>query len=251
MSENRRSPGIVTGRSAARKAAESKTEPIPTIGDLVLKELRELKTMLSFLRDEGPDSSLASLASLGVLQGLSDAQQRRLSALVTEFYAQGDAVKWLIPQRQQRRAWAKSGPRHLRMLKKKMVVAQTAMKAVRDHLKKIGVPAGRSLDSALSQALAVFDPISLREPEAVVSSLAETEPSEDAVSALYDFFVLECRLRRNEAEVRVGNIGNYFWDWNYPVTPRYGDGEKWKGCEAVRKIVARRKRTTDTSTKSR
>jgi hypothetical protein len=249
------------GRAVARKAAENKTEPIPTIGDSVLKELRELKTMLTFLRDEGPDSSRGSLASLGVLQGLSDARQRRLSALVTEFYAQGDAVKWLAPQRRQRQAWANDGPRRLRILKKKMVAAQSAMKAVRDHLKKVGVLAGGRLDGPLSQALAVFDPTSLHEAEGVVSSLAKTEPSQGAILALYDFFVSQCGLQKNEAEVRVGKIGNYFWDWNVAVTEHYErhrgpvltsrGAESLKGCDAVHQAIRRRKRTRDTPNKTR
>ena len=232
------------------KVAEGQTNPIPTIGDVVLEEVRDLKTMLTFLRDEGPDQFLSSLRRLGVLHDLSEAQQRTLSALVTEFYARADCIKDMAPMRRNRKAWAKDGASRIRTLKNKMAAARRTIEAVRSHLKRIGVTTGRGVDGALRQALAVLEPASLHEAAAVVSSLETNESSERAAVKLYDFFV-ECGLPKNEAIVRVGKIGNYLWNWDYPVTECYSGGEKWKGCEAVRKIVARHKRTTDTPNKSR
>lgn len=236
----------VTSRAAPGKVALSETKPIRTIGDVVLEEVRELKTLLAPVRDEGPDSFLVALTKIGVLQDLSTTQQRQLSALVTEFSAQGHRVKWLARQQRQRRAWAKEGPRRLQNLKNKMAKARTAIQAVRNYLENVEVITGSTVNDALDRAVAILDSAALQEAAAVVSSLETTEPSEDAILALYDFLASECGLKKNEAQVRVGKIGNSYWDWNVALAERYsGRGESWKGCAAVRKAVARRKRTTD------
>jgi hypothetical protein len=225
--------------------------PMPTIGDAVLDEVRELKELLTRLRDEGPSPVRRSLESLGVLHDLTEDQRRKLAEIVTEFYAQGDTVKWLKPVKREQRAWAKHGRKRIRKLKARMTDASRAIEAVRSHLKKIGVTPHRSAEMSLSQALAILELAPLRKAEAMVSSLATTQSSKDVMRPLYDFLVVECGLKHNDAEVRVGKIGNYFWDWNVALTEHYsGRGENWKGCPAVRKAVARGKRTTDTLRKT-
>ena len=224
-----------------------------TIGDLVLDEVRELHTMLTFLRDEGPDAFFGSLEKLGVLQDLSQAQQRRLSALVTEFYAQGDSVRHIARLKRDRRIWATHGSRRIQTLKRRMATARRAIEGVRTHVARIGVTPGKRVDVALAQALAVLDPARLHDVAVVVASLNVPEPSENAMVALYTFFASACGLNRKTAEVRVGQIGNYFWNWNVEVvTHSNSRAEKWEGCRAVSKAVARhRKHSLDAPRRSR
>ena len=95
-----------------------------------------------------------------------------------------------------------------------------------------------------------MDFATLEEAKTLVA-LLKMKPNEDAMVVLYNFFASECRLKKNESEVRVGKIGNYLWDWEVAVTEKYpGKGENWKGCPAVRKAVKRRSRIKDTSRKT-
>jgi hypothetical protein len=224
---------------------------IETINEALLHKLREVAELLTFLRDsEGPDAYMDYMDQLGVAKGLSPDHHLKLSALVAGFYAEGNCVKWLEPQKRERRLWAREGLRRIKKLRVKMHQARTAVNAVRDYLTKIDVPIGAHIRDTFSRAASALDSAGLAQAETLIDSMKRTEPAEDAMVTLYDFFVSDCRLKKNEAEVRVGKIGNQLWDWNVDITERYpGEGENWKGCPAVRKAVARRDRARDASRK--
>jgi hypothetical protein len=159
-------------------------------------------------------------------------------------------VKWLEPQKRERRLWAREGNRRIKRLRAKMRHARVAVGAVRDYLAKLDVPIGTPIREILSRAVTVLDSAGLNEAEDLIAFIRKTEPAEDGMLALYDFFVSDCRLKKNEAEVRVAKIGNQLWDWNVAVieTPRRLTDER-KGCEAVRKAVERKKPSWDISRK--
>lgn len=133
-----------------------------------------------------------------------------------------------------------------------MKEALTAIVHVRTCLDDIDVHISRSAEDALNRVEALLAPSALDEAKDIVSSLKATEPSEDAMLRLYDFFVQQCKLERSEAQIRVAKIGNHFWDWDLPVIekPKRLRDER-KGCEAIRKAVERRKPAWDTSRRKR
>ena len=77
----------------------------------------------------------------------------------------------------------------------------------------------------------------------------ETERTvrDTTIRALYRFFTESCDFAQNEAEVRVAKIGNDLWGWNYTYHEEYDSlsFSRWKGCDAIRKHLARRDSTTD------
>lgn len=64
---------------------------------------------------------------------------------------------------------------------------------------------------------------------------ASCDPSNESTRELYHFFVSDCQLARNEAEVRTGKIGNAFWNWNVNIC----EAGAHKGCAAIRQRIAR------------
>jgi hypothetical protein len=235
-------------RPPAKRGASTRT-----IGDEVLDKLKELHELLTSMpTHEGPNAYMNSLATLGVAKDLSPAHHLELSALVARFYAEGNCVKWLEPQKRERRVWARQGHGRVRKVRKKMKDAGRAINAVRAYLKQIDIAVDQTIDKVLDRSVAVLDSSMLETAYGVISSLKTTDPHEGTMVALFDFFVNECGLHKNEAEVRVGKIGNYFWEWKVSVIEHYsGRGENWKGCPAVRQAVARQKRTTNRPPKTR
>ncbi|MDA1094284.1 MAG: hypothetical protein O3A25_13585, partial [Acidobacteria bacterium] len=73
---------------------------------------------------------------------------------------------------------------------------------------------------------------------------SQAQHRDNSTRGLYRFFVEQCDLAQNEAEVRVAKIGNDFWDWKLQFDAG-GDGVK-KGCDAIRKHLARHQPQTDT-----
>lgn len=204
----------------------------------------ELNT-LDNVREAGTEPISVALASLLVFRDLSELQRQTLSELVMELYAQGHTVKWFAEQQRERKQWTNEGPKRLKALQSKISKARIAIGVLIDYLTTIGIE-DAEVSSVLSQALRVLDSAALPDGNALIATLGLPELSENAMLTLYDFFK-ECGLKNAEAEVRVCQIGNYLWDWNVAVTDSYsGRGENWKGCAAVRKAVAYRKRTTDT-----
>jgi hypothetical protein len=204
-----------------------------------------LSELLTFLRDsEGPEAYIKTLRKLGVIEGLSAEQAAGLSSLVGEFYAQGDSVKWLTPQKRQRREWAREGHARIRKLRAKIKAARFAVNAVRGYLGQLDVPISRTVNDALDSAVAALDPSQLENASRVIALLdpsSTTRPQ--AMVALYEYFVSVCKLPRDEAQVRTGEIGNYLWDWNVTVIKKpKARSDQRKGCEAVRKAIPRYRR---------
>jgi hypothetical protein len=235
-----------TPPKASRKARKKRqSERIPTIADSVNAKLREL-TSLGHVREAGTKPISIALTHLQVFRNLSERQQQTLSELVTELYAQGHAVKWFAEQQRERKQWTDEGPKRLKTLQSKISRARTAVDALIDYLTTVGID-DAEVSSILSQALRILDSTRLPDATTLTALLGPSTPAESAMVTLYDFFK-GCGLENAEAEVRVCQVGNYLWEWNVAVTERYsGHGEDWKGCAAVRKAIARRRRTTDTS----
>jgi hypothetical protein len=70
------------------------------------------------------------------------------------------------------------------------------------------------------------------------------DPTNEITVKLFSFFVSECALAKNEAEVRVAKIGNACLKWNVKYTESYAGDESWKGCPTIRQRVARFQNST-------
>jgi hypothetical protein len=229
------------GRAADGGVARSESDPLPTIGELVLEHVRGLETLYSPVREAGPDHFRELLDQLGVLEGLTNAQQQGLAVLVTDNYAHGD--KTMSVSKRDRRTWVKDGRRRIGVLRRRVSAAHKAIRILIRRIERIRLLDDR-VERMLAQALAVLEPTSLDQAAAFVSALEIAAPSENVMVALYTFLVSECGLRKAHAEIRVGRIVNYFWEVKKVeiITRSDSRAEKWEGCEAVRKAVARHQR---------
>jgi hypothetical protein len=241
-----------------RRIVRPDTRRIPTVGDLVRKHIEGLNIDLEWLVKQNAGPFVDCLADLGVLHDLSANEQQRLAQLVIQLTAQGHYVRDEERRRRQRRDWITNGSRYLRKLAKRMGDAHNDIAEIRRHLKTIGVKLGRwdgGVDAALHETSAILNPesTSLREAEALLASLRTTpttKPSGHAFVALFNFLANECGLRDDEAEVRVGRIANFCWDREVKVIEQSNArSEEWRGCEAVRKAVARHKQARPGHTK--
>jgi hypothetical protein len=241
-------------RAKLNRTAGGKNAPlIRTVAEDLSYHVELLREPYAFLPQfKTPKSYADRLSRLGVTDGLSPEQKARLSELVAEFCARGSHVTEIGWLKRDRKSWVRNGLDRLRVLEKKMEKARTAIRMVRAYLDKFdmtptvrGDPLNKSdvvlSDEVLQRAEAVLDPAGLAESEAIIKSL-RTAPSDDAMLALFEFFTFECKLAKPEAEVRVGTIGNDYWAWNLTVIrqPKRRTDER-KGCEVIRKAVARRR----------
>ena len=221
-----------------KRAGPSPTPP--SVGSVVLEKVREAAEGISNIRNDTLDDYVSIFDKLNVSSDLSYEQLLTLASLVRQFYAEGDSVKWLNEPQREWRGWRDEGSRRITTLDRKASGARRAIAEVRDYMVSIGL-GNRLLDGTLEGAIAALNTDDLAEAAALIPSIKVTDVDRAAV-VLYDFLVHQCGLLQNEAEVRVGKIGNYLWDWDVKVVEEYGKRENWKGCEAVRKAVRRRKR---------
>jgi hypothetical protein len=63
------------------------------------------------------------------------------------------------------------------------------------------------------------------------------------VTALADFFVNDCDCSKHDSEIRIAKIGNRFWGWHYAIREKYEGEDKWRGCDAVRNLLRRARRS--------
>jgi hypothetical protein len=233
----------------SRKKSRPQKPRVHTIRADVLDKLRVLSEGLTFLRDsEGPDTYILTLKRLGVTKGFPYDEARRLSSLVGRLYAAGDTVKWLEPQKRERRVWLRDGNARIRTLRSKMTKAQVAIRSVRAHLNKISVPLEGATEHAFDYLDNALEPLSPHDAEPLLSVMKATEPDGQAIGALFDFFTNEWSLPKDEAEIRTAQIGNHLWGWNFTVIERLKPkSDLRRGCEAVRKAVDRRKHRRDRS----
>jgi hypothetical protein len=203
--------------------------------------VRDLETLYSPVREVGPDHFRELLDQLGVLVGLTNAQQQRLAVLVVDNYAHGD--KTMAVSKRDRRAWAKDGRRRIGVLRRRVSAAHKAIRTLSRQMERIRLLDDR-VERMLAQVSAVLEPTSLDRAAAFVSSLETAEPNENVMVALYTFLVGECGLKKAQAEIRAGRILNYFWEIKKLaiITHSNSRAEQWEGCEAVRKAVARHQR---------
>ena len=218
------------------------------------------------------------LAPLGVLEGMSPAQQLMLADrvwLFDEGYRRyegdpehGDGDRDFI---RIQKVYRQKTPTQVRRLNRKLQSASEAVKALMAEIKAVRASEnrylayqidtrrvrvkGEELDfvsqvEQLAQLAHAVDAIRFPPEDASQAptsrSLSTSDVLKDqAVRALYHLFTNKCGLKKNEAEVRVAKIGNEFWGWNLDYTDHYDGADGWKGCDAIRKRLARRDSTTD------
>lgn len=226
-----------------------------TIADAVRQALQDVdyqQTLDDTMRPFGLEQFRGDLERLDVARDLSSGQQDQLCALVLDWSRSGRGARWLDANRKEQRAWFRNGQRWLVRLRMHLRKATAAIETVRGDLNRMRVMGDPRLDREFDAALTLLDSSLLTEAESLVSKLRANERAEirEAMCALYDFFVNDCRLHPKHAEIRVGKIGNHFWDWDVAVIERSSTRDDvWKGCEAVRKAIAsRRNRPLDKPT---
>jgi len=105
-------------------------------------------------------------------------------------------------------------------------------------------------DDLILTALAAFDVnalerIQFRVPGLIRKlSIVSRQRTDDALVNLYDWFV-QRGLSPGESELRAATISNEYWDTHFTITEDNSDGEKSRGCDAVRKRVQRRRTKRD------
>ena len=239
------------------------TEPVDDpFGDEALSELQLVRNRL---------------APLGVLAGLSLHQQLALANRVWLFDDGYQRYEGLPGQEgdaafiRAQRVYQQKTPVQVRRLNRRLQKANVAVKALIDEIRAVRESANSYLAyqvdarrvpvrgeelafvsqvEQLAQLAHAVDAIEFPPEDAsrapTAMSLRTPDVLKDqAVRALYDLFISECGLNQNEAEVRVAKIGNAFWDWDFDLTEHYDGIDGWKGCDAIRKRLARRKSTTD------
>ncbi len=209
------------------------------------------------------------LSRLDVSAGLSHQQRRQLSGLVLDLSALYEV--WHREKRQV--AWgrvlAKRSPGQVRKLERKIAKVRDQLDETLEYVRSVGVGSGpdqtgnvylaRILDGIssssavpqLRKAQEAIDEIRLPSPEDLQRDpppAALRRIAQQSTEVLFDFFVTECGLLKNEAEVRIAKIGAEFWNWQVSYNEEYeGDFENWKGSDAIRKRMKRGRRSpTDT-----
>ena len=204
--------------------------------------LRELQAPIRFARHNDPSFCIEALGRLPeVTRDLSPDQHDDLLALISELHAR--TLRRRKAKRRRRAAGVVRPAPVSRSFNAKRTPPATP-RPPQKELTRIDIPSGASvLQSAVNSSL----PDDLPSVEQVVRMTQPPRSRPDAKVALYDFFVNQCGLEKNDAEVRVGKIVNHILGLKVAVIeqPRSRTDER-KGSEAVRKAVSRR-RTSDKS----
>jgi hypothetical protein len=247
-----------------KRTDSSDAESVDTIADALVAHVRNLGNPM-VNREPGWASSVRidDLQELGVLAGLTKSQEERLRTLIAELWEMEQVVPWTLAHRRRRRRWEKYRAGYVRQIARRARAAASAIESLRLYLRKVGIdwnpPHGS--DRILAKAVAVLDheEITRIGGERLIAKRLKDDARStahsraDIMRTLFDFFVCDCGLKdRSDAEVRTAKIGNSYWDWDVRVTELYpGKGENWKGSPAVRQAVARRRRQTNTSKRTR
>ena len=251
-------------RTRARQDMTGGGQPVDDpFADDALSELREIRERLQ---------------PLGVLEGLSPEHQFMLADRVClcdaayrrfEGHPVGDGGDSAFIRAQ--KVYRQKTPAQVKRLNRKLRALRQAADALITEVKKIRTSANgylayqidtRSVPVSLedldfvpqgdhlARLLCTIDLIQFPPDDASQAPTAGSVPSEDVVKdqsvrALYLFFTHECGRVKNDAEVRVAEIGNQFWSWNVDVTEHYSQ-RKAKGCPAIRQWLRRTRRSMNT-----
>jgi hypothetical protein len=207
-----------------------------TVGGAVRMRLRELQAPVRLARHNDARFCIEALARLpDVTHDLSPDQLDDLFALVSELHARGTAAS-KSEEKEASRWRREAGPRISR-LQRKLDASRNAEADLRKQLTRIDIDAS-ALQSAVHSSLSDDLP-SLRE---VVGMTQPLRWRPDAKVALFDFFVGQCGVGKDDAEVRVGKIVNLVFDSNISVIEQpTSRSDERRGSEAVRKAVERKR----------
>jgi hypothetical protein len=189
---------------------------------------------------------LVGLENDGVVEGLTPEQSRELARLVRDLFNKDGSVPSVTkPLWRGRRRWRRHGAGYFRQLRKKSADARNSVQALLAYLQTLEVKDLR-LESELERTLRVLDDAALAELQRDAPSTIAAFPhtsrrlTKDALVALHDFFV-KADIPPGEAEARTATISNDYWGTKYKITEMNSDGERSRGCDAVRRRVARRR----------
>jgi hypothetical protein len=208
------------------------------------------------------------LVAMGVIDNLTSAQSERAVDIVLRFDAH-NAFRKGVPadaltnvQLDQR-----LGGGHRRMFAAKLKKAQSAVHDVLTYARNMGQ---RNRNPLFARTLTAFAIASLDEARRAIDSIPvwinqfheppalTTEglrllrnPQAEATSALMEFFVADCKLKKSDAAARTARIGNAFALWHVKFQPVTDGADRPQGSDAIRKRMARRSpRTTRTRRKN-
>jgi hypothetical protein len=216
---------------------------------LTRRELRPSDPAMEKVMLDTIEKTRADLLELSVLARLDNSQQLQLAALVCDFKAKYEMFQNLQRQvTELRRVPKLLGARTISKIQK----AARILRPIADRLPEEHPFAGgkklKAVVAALEEMPRNWTAPTSRELADLVKSLREQAPqSEDPTSLatwqLYWFFVEECSLRKDEAEVRVAKIGKAFLEWKrVRYRSRSSGPDAPKGCITVRQRIRRFKR---------
>ncbi len=180
------------------------------------------------MSDHLAQEELGEVENLGVLEGLSADQRRRLGQILVH----GSAQHALWPDGSPRldqltRYYNKRGPAQVRELGRRLARVREALAHLQTYAKTIGnvkaqkgntILAIQLLDSFwphVQAATSAINEVTLPEIDEADSISASKSPKTKMVvtDRLQEFFLGECQLPHNEADLRIAKIGNRLWDW--------------------------------------
>jgi hypothetical protein len=243
---------------AGSSAADRELLRFPTIAEMVLESIGALQNPLFDLsKTEGWADDIARfLHDCGVFDGLSAEQQRTVAKLITELNEVENAVPSVTqPIVRERKKWASHSATRTKRIASKTENARRAILALRRRLLGFSIDI-TAIEPMFTAALATLDPTPLQNLQDRIPPLLETlarasrQGVDDALLALYDRFVA-CGIPAGDAEYRAAFIANQFWETRFSLTEHNSDGEKARGCDAIRKRVRRRRLAGDKQNSSR
>ncbi len=205
--------------------------------------------------DQLAKEELERVKDLDVLEGLSADQRRRLGQILVH----GSAHHALEPDDSPRldqliRYHNKRGPAQIREVQRNLAKVRKALNRLQTHATTIGnvkaqegntILATQLLDSFwphVQAATSAINDVTLPE----VDEAGSLSPSESVKTRmvvddrLQKFFVEECHLPHNEADLRIAKIGNALWDWSVRLREYSDNSDQWRGSDAIRKRRTRR-----------
>jgi hypothetical protein len=191
------------------------------------------------------DKMRSKLFSLGVLGGLTALREGQIAGLTLDCIAINEAHrsfrKAVAAFRELSRVF---GPRNITKIKEAAALLRLiAATGIDQNPNQPGVRLGE-LVTALDELVRQMPHLRRSGILPHAKWLKQIHPQPDdptnkIVWELFSFLVHQCAVAKNEAEVRVGKIGNSYFGWDYKIREHYAGDERWKGCPAVRRRIDR------------
>lgn len=186
-----------------------------------------------------------------VFEDLTPAQQRQLSALISDCSEDLELHEIHKASAQSLSDRGKEAPRRMRRLKNEYDSARTALEVLADYAESLHpllecTGLHRTATECLER-LKGYEFPSIQEDSWNLrrQGLAQVLPCKNnplsiSMVYLFWFFHSECKCKKNEAEIRTAILRIKIWDRTVAYTPEY-DGIMSKSCNTVRQAVSRYK----------